>query len=64
MKRTKRRLPLPQYEFGFTPATFNLMIETGLDGDCLARERTEAEHARCFAETAQPVFFTTKESHE
>ena len=29
MKRNRRRLPVPQHEFGFTPATFNLAIETG-----------------------------------
>jgi hypothetical protein len=42
MKRNRRRLPVPQHEFGFTPATFNLTVETGLDGDRIARERTEA----------------------
>jgi len=31
MKRRKR-LPIPQHEFGFVPATFNLIQETGIDG--------------------------------
>ena len=53
MKRTQRRLPIPQWEFGFTLATFNLMFETGLDGDRITRERAEADRARRDAETAQ-----------
>ncbi len=56
MKRNKRRLPIPQHEFGFTPETFNLAIETGQDGDRLTRERAEAEHARRMAEKAQAAF--------
>jgi hypothetical protein len=59
MKRNRRRLPVPQHEFGFTPDTFNLMAESGLDGERLARERAQADHARRMAEAAQPVFFTT-----
>ena len=43
MKRNKRRLPLPQHEFGFSPDTFNLSAEVSLDGDRIARERAEAE---------------------
>ena len=50
MKRTQRRLPIPQWEFGFTLATFNLMFETGLDGERITRERD--------AETAQPPLLT------
>ena len=46
MKRNRRRLPVPQFEFGFTPDTFNLIVETGVDGDRVARERAEADHAR------------------
>ena len=56
MKRNKRRLPVSQHEFGFTPATFNLAIETGLDGERITRERGEADHARQLAEAAQAAF--------
>jgi hypothetical protein len=58
MKRTKRRLQLPQHEFGFVPDTFTLTRETGQDGDRLARERDEADRARRRAEAAQAAFFT------
>ena len=64
MKRNRRRLPVPQHEFGFTPATFNLMVETGIDGQRIARERAEAEMARRIAETAQTALFTTRNGHE
>src|SRR5438128_1891609 len=60
MKRNKRRLPLPQHEFGFTPHTFNLFAEVSLDGDRIARERAEAEQARLAAETAQEALFTNQ----
>jgi hypothetical protein len=63
MKRDRRRLPIPQHEFGFTPATFNLMVETGLDGERITRERGEAEQARRIAETAQAALFTTTQNH-
>ena len=59
MKRRKYRLPIPQHEFGFAPNAFNLMPETGLDGERLARERAAADHARQMAEAAQTAFFTT-----
>ena len=62
MKRTKRRLPLPQHEFGFTPDTFNLFAEVSLDGERIARERAEVEQLRLAAESAQAAFFTTKEN--
>jgi hypothetical protein len=58
MKRTKRRLPIPQWEFGFTLATFNLMFETGLDGERITRERAEADRALCDAEAAQSPLLT------
>jgi hypothetical protein len=61
MKRNRRRLPVPQHEFGFAPDTFNLIVETGLDGDRIIRERTETNHARRLAEAAQAALFTTKE---
>ena len=42
MKKNKRRLSLPQHEFGFSPDTFNLFAEVSLDGDRITRERAEA----------------------
>ena len=33
MRRTRRPLPIPQNEFGFTPDTFTLFSETGVDGE-------------------------------
>jgi len=63
MKRNRRRLPIPQHEFGFTPDAFNLMAETGLDGDRITRERSEADRARRMAEAAQPALFTTTQNH-
>jgi hypothetical protein len=57
MKRNRRRLPIPQHEFGFVPDTFILTQETGLDGDRIARERAEVEEARRLAETAQAALF-------
>jgi hypothetical protein len=63
MKRNRRRLPVPQHEFGFTPDTFNLIVETGLDGDRIARERTDSEIARRSAESAQAALFTTTRNH-
>jgi hypothetical protein len=59
MKRNRRRLPVPQHEFGFTPDTFTLIAETRLDGERITRERGEADHARQVAEAAQATFFTT-----
>ena len=61
MKHNRRRLPIPQHEFGFAPDTFNLILETGIDGERMARERAEADHARRNAEAAQTAFFNTKE---
>jgi hypothetical protein len=57
MKRNRRRLPVPQHEFGFVPDTFTLIQETGLDGDRLARERDETDHACKLAEKAQAALF-------
>ena len=62
MKRSRHRLPIPQHEFGFTPATFNLLIETGLDGDRITCEHAEAERARRNAEAAQAAFFSTTQN--
>ena len=59
MKQNRRRLPVPQHEFGFTPDTFNLAIETGLDGERITHERAEADRARRLAEAAQSALFLT-----
>ena len=59
MKRNRRRLPIPQHEFGFAPTAFNLAIETGMDGERITRERAEADRARRLAEAAQTPLFTT-----
>ena len=58
MKRNRRRLQIPQHEFGFVPDTFTLMQESGLDGDRLARERDESDRARALAEKAQAALFS------
>jgi len=39
MGQNRQRLPVPQREFGFTPDTFNLIAESGIDGDRITRER-------------------------
>jgi hypothetical protein len=59
MKRTRRRLPVPQHEFGFTPDTFNLIQELGIDGERITRERAEADNARRIALEAQTALFST-----
>ena len=66
MKRNRRRLPVPQHEFGFTPDTFNLIAETGLDGEKIIRERADADRARRLADAAQTAFLTitTQNHHE
>jgi hypothetical protein len=60
MKLRRRRLPVPQHEFGFTPDTFNLFAQSTLDGERLTREQAEAEQRRTAAEAAQAAFFTTE----
>jgi hypothetical protein len=59
MKRNRRRLPIPQHEFGFTPATFNLIQDTALDGDRISRELAEADRARRAAESAHARLFVS-----
>ena len=61
MKRSTRRLPIPQHEFGFAPDTFNLIQETAQDGERLAHERDEADKARALAEQEQASLFTRKD---
>jgi hypothetical protein len=56
MKR-KKRLPVPQWEFGFAPDTFNLIAETGADGERVAQEREKMEKQRQIAEKAQSSLF-------
>lgn len=58
MKRSKRRLPVPQHEFGFTPDTFNLFAESAVDGERITREQTEADQKRRVAEAAQAALFS------
>ena len=65
MKRNRRPLPIPQYEFGFTADTFRLFSETTLDGDRIARERAEADQARRLADAGQaPLFTPNPTDHE
>jgi len=60
MKRNRRRLPVPQFEFPFSGDSFRLMTETTLDGDRLAHERQQVEEARNLAEAAQAKLFTQR----
>ena len=57
MRRTRRPLPIPQLEFGFTTDTFTLFSESTLDGERVARERAEADEARRAAQAAQVSLF-------
>ena len=61
MKKRKRRLPLPQHEFGFSSDTFNLFAEVSLDGERITREQAESAERRRAAEAGQAPFFTSKE---
>jgi hypothetical protein len=63
MKRPRRRLPVPQHEFGFAPDTFRLFSDTALDGERIARERAEADRVRRFADSAQAALFATTPNH-
>ena len=62
MKRNKRRLPIPQHEFFFTPQAFNLFTQTTLDGDRITREQAEADRARRAAESMQARLFASQNS--
>jgi len=55
MKR--KPLPIPQHEFGFTPDTFTLAAEHGLDGERIARELAQAAAARAEAARRQRPLF-------
>ena len=41
--KPRKPLPIPQHEFVFTPNTFTLFSETGVDGERTTREREQAE---------------------
>ena len=58
MKRSRRRLPIPQHEFGFTPDTFSLFAEATLDGERITKEQAEADQKRRAAEAAQTALFS------
>ena len=62
MKRHRRRLAIPQHEFGFAPQAFNLFPEATIDGERIARERAEADRARRAADSAQTRLFTSQNS--
>ena len=55
--KIKRNLPIPQFDFGFAPKTFNLFQEQTLDGERIERERAETERARQLAYAAQVKLF-------
>jgi len=60
MKRSRKRLPIPQHEFGFVPDMFRLIQDSGTDGERLIRERDELERARRQQDAAQTSFFPTQ----
>jgi hypothetical protein len=62
MKRHRRRLPIPQFEFSFAADAFSLFSETSLDGDRQTRERAEAEEGRRTAEAAQASLFARRKT--
>ena len=57
----KRRLPIPQHEFGFAADAFNLFQESALDGDRIARELAALAKAREHASRAQTALFQNAE---
>ena len=57
MRRSKRPLPIPQHEFGFFADSFNLIVESAIDGERVARELDERDQARRLAEAAQAPLF-------
>jgi hypothetical protein len=64
MKRNRRRLPIPQHEFGFVPDTFCLIQDAAVDGERISREQAEADHARELAEQTQAALFTPNQSRK
>ena len=63
MKRPRRRLAIPQHEFGFAAQAFRLFAESGVDGERITRERAAADQARRLAESAQTSFSQLKASN-
>jgi len=57
----KRRLPIPQHEFGFAADAFNLFQETALDGERIARERAALTCAQEQADRAQTNLFARRQ---
>jgi hypothetical protein len=53
----RKRMPIPQREFGFSADAFNLIRETGIDGERIMREHREAEQNRELANSAQEKLF-------
>lgn len=51
--KKRKRLPIPQKEFGFTAGTFNLIQEWASDGDRIARECDQTGKDRECANKAQ-----------
>ena len=60
MRRSKKPMPIPQWEFGFTAEAFNLTCEVSADGERITRERAECEQAKRQAEEKQIRLFTPK----
>ncbi|MBI5385079.1 MAG: hypothetical protein HZA90_10375 [Verrucomicrobia bacterium] len=58
MRRSRKSLPIPQHEFGFTADTFRLFSEATLDGERLARERAAADQAQRTTDAAQAALFS------
>ena len=63
MKRPKHRLPIPQHEFGFSSKAFNLVVETGFDGERITREQAQIAQARRDAEAGQVALFSQLSTH-
>jgi hypothetical protein len=60
MKTRRKQIPIPQWEFGFSADTFNLIQETGIDGERVAREKQEITLAREKSEAAQHKLFSKR----
>ena len=62
MRRSKRPLPIPQYEFGYAADAFKLIVDTTIDGERVARELEERDQARRLADAAQAPLFAPDHS--
>lgn len=56
-------MPVLQWELGFTPKTFNLIVETGINGERIAREKAEKEANQAQANAAQSKFLEALSEH-